>query len=137
MNSMNETNIQRSIRMVVSRMTKAVLFRNNVGTGWVGKARQVQDKSGVFIQDARPLHAGLLKGSSDLIGWTVVEITPEMIGRKMAIFTAIETKKSERSRRSPEQMQFIKVAHDSGAIAGFCTTPDDAIQLIKNFTKCQ
>lgn len=30
--------------------------------------------------------------SSDLIGWTTITITPDMVGRKVAIFTAIEIK---------------------------------------------
>ena len=66
------------------------LFRNNTGRGWVGKTNH---KNGnVFIENARPLNAGLTKGSSDLIGWTSIEITPDMVGKKVAIFTAIEAK---------------------------------------------
>ena len=42
-------------------------WRNNVGTGWAGKASKRDDGS-VLVRDARPLHAGLCKGSSDLIG---------------------------------------------------------------------
>ena len=30
--------------------------------------------------------------SSDLVGWTTITITPEMVGRKVAVFTAIEVK---------------------------------------------
>ena len=42
----------------------------------------------------QPIKAGWgANGASDLIGFTTVEITPEMVGQKAAIFTAIEVKR--------------------------------------------
>ena len=66
-------------------------FRNNVGQAWAGEKRD------------KPVRYGLEKGSADLIGYTSVVITPEMVGQKVAIFTSIEDK-SEKDRISLEQI---------------------------------
>ncbi len=65
------------------------LFRTNSGMGWAGKST----KKGEFtiIKNARPFH-GMPEGWPDLTGWTQVEITPEMVGRTVAIFTTVEVK---------------------------------------------
>ena len=67
------------------------LFRNNNGVGWIGKVERPSRPitvtvfpGDVVIRKARPLHAGLCEGSGDLIGWRTVEITPEMVGQRIA-----------------------------------------------------
>ena len=52
-----------------------VLWRNNVAQAWTGEADKITrtglakvGPGDVVIRNARPLHAGLCKGSSDLIG---------------------------------------------------------------------
>ncbi|RLF67108.1 MAG: hypothetical protein DRN30_00755 [Thermoplasmata archaeon] len=99
------------------------LFRNNTGTGWVGKAtrcsspRQVTLYPGdVLIRQARPLHAGLIKGSSDLIGWSVIRVTSEMVGQRVAIFTAAELK-TGRLKATTEQQNFVNKINLDGGIA--------------------
>lgn len=84
----------------------------------------------VVIRSATPLRAGLIKGSSDLIGWTTVEITPEMVGQKVAVFTAIEAK-TGKTKISPEQQKFIDVVIESGGIAGVAKSVEDAVKIIK------
>jgi hypothetical protein len=49
------------------------VFRNNVGEYKVGD---------------RYIRYGLCPGSSDIIGWTPVKITPEMVGTTLPVFTA-------------------------------------------------
>ena len=105
------------------------VFRNNVGTGWVGKVSSTND-GGKYIADARPLHSGLCTGSSDLIGWTTKEITPDMVGTKVAIFTAIEVK-TPNGKASPEQLNFINQVQKSGGIAGIARSENDAVELVK------
>lgn len=118
-------------RTLMARATKAGarLFRNNVGNGWVGKIKQ---KSAEFIVLLYPrvLHAGLCTGSSDLIGWTPVVITPEMIGKTVAIFTAIETKVDGR-KTTDEQDKFIAAVLRNGGLAGVAYTEDDLDILLK------
>lgn len=92
----------------------ARLFRNNVGSGWVG--RIVGNKADtITLLNPRPLHAGLCKGSSDLIGWTPVVVTPEMVGKMIAVFTAIEGK-TKGVRTTLEQSSFLTAVTDAGGI---------------------
>jgi hypothetical protein len=96
------------------------MFRNNVGLAWYGKNKDIPVKYGV----ASP-------GGSDLIGWKSVEITPDMVGTKIAVFTAVEVKRTRSSKRSPEQENFISQVLSAGGYAGFAHNEDDALEIIK------
>jgi hypothetical protein len=109
-----ESILLRAIQLTLSR-TGARLFRNNTGVGWTGDVTRLSGND-VLIRNARPLHAGLTKGSSDLIGWTPVTITAEMVGLTMAVFTAIEGK-TERQRPTTEQDTFLRAVERAGGIA--------------------
>lgn len=92
---------------------------------------------GVFISPngAHRVAAGLLfPGSGDLIGWTPVVITPEMVGRTVAVFTAFECK-TAKGRATPEQQRFIELVRRGGGIAGVTRCADDAETLIKQIDK--
>lgn len=121
-----EHNIQQDIRLALSRAGSR-MFRNNVGTGWTG--RVVRNTNGsITIYDPRPLDAGLCKGSSDLIGWTPVTVTADMVGKRLAVFTAIEVK-GPKGKTSPEQTNFIDRVKIEGGIAGVARSANDAIQI--------
>ena len=111
--SNREKTILDKAQLDASRMG-ARLFRNNVGSGWVG--RIVGNKADtITLLNPRPLHAGLCKGSSDLIGWTPVVVTPEMVGKTVAVFTAIEGK-TKGVRTTLEQSSFLTAVTDAGGI---------------------
>ena len=78
------------------------LFRNQVGS--------------YQLKDGRYLSSGLCKGSSDLIGYYPVTITPAMVGRTVAVFVALEAK-GPRGQLRKEQKQFLDVVAGSGAVA--------------------
>jgi hypothetical protein len=112
------------------------LFRNNVGTGWAGQAerighhRTVQVGPGdVVVRNARPLHAGLGVGSSDLIGWRSVVIGPEHVGRTLAVFCALEVK-TPRGRATAEQEAFVATVQRMGGIGGVVRSEDEAGGLL-------
>jgi hypothetical protein len=107
------------------------LFRNNVGLAYTGDVKR-HGNGTITIENARPIKFGLCKGSSDLIGWTRIQITPEMIGRTVAVFTAIEVK-SATGRASKEQKNFIKRIHDCGGIAGIARSLYDADKVVESF----
>lgn len=109
MNEHNEIN-----RILLSLPANKRLFRNNVGTGWVGLIVEKRGNS-LVLRDPRPLHSGLCKGSSDLIGWTTVEITADMVGNKIAVFTAVEVKTGN-VRITEEQKNFIDKVNEAGGI---------------------
>lgn len=125
-----ESTLQKNIMLAIGKLLPNVrIFRNNVGTGWVGKS--IKKGSLIIIENPRPLRAGLCEGSSDLIGWTTVEVTPEMVGKKIAVFTAIEIKTSSGSK-SDEQVNFITRVREAGGIAGIARSEQEATQLITN-----
>lgn len=133
--SMSESRTLQLIRLAVSR-TNARLFRNNVAKGWIGehklfrRAKTVEVKPGdVLIRRARRLHSGLCVGSSDLIGWTPTEITADMVGRTLAVFTAIEVKSATGSA-TKEQENFIERVRAVGGVAGVARSEGDALDLI-------
>ena len=121
-----------------------ILFRINTGRGWLsgmGPAgvRKLTDGS-VHLLAARPIALGFSRtngdpvaGTSDLIGWTPVLITQDMVGSTCAIFTAIETKKSKGGRTSDDQHNFIAQVHKAGGIAGVANSPDAAKKIIIDF----
>lgn len=119
---MSEAKTQNEIRLALGR--DATLFRNNVGTGWTGNITRLQDGS-ILIKNPRPLHAGLCKGSSDLIGWRSITITPDMIGQKVAVFSAVEVK-AQRGRATPDQINFITKLVSDGGLGVIAKNADEA-----------
>lgn len=90
---MSESVIQQVTRLTLGTEQDCVFWRNNVG---VAEFVSPQGK----VQHVR---YGLCEGSSDLIGCVSLVITPEMVGRTVGRFTALEMKdphgKTERERR--------------------------------------
>ena len=119
---MSEHQIQNEIRLAISG--KATLFRNNVGTAWIGDTSKLKDGS-VLIRNPRVFHAGLCEGSSDLIGWRSLTITPEMVGQTVAVFAALEVK-SKTGRATAGQKNFCQRVTEAGGFAGIVKSPDDA-----------
>lgn len=124
---MNEANLMRSILLACSRGATR-LWRNNVAQAWVGQPVQsprpitvTLQPGDVLLRNARPLHAGLCTGSSDLIGYTV--------RNGVAVFTAIEVKAAT-GRTTPEQRQFLDVVGGAGGIAGVARSVEEAVRLL-------
>lgn len=107
---------------------RVVLFRNNTGMGWAGKL--IENRHGrVVLENARALHAGLVVGSSDLIGWTTVEITPEMVGARVAVFTAVEVK-TKRGKATGQQPHFLARVRECGGFAGIARSIEDVSPIV-------
>jgi hypothetical protein len=107
---------------------KCVLFKNTVGMFKAerrGGSRPVKTKT------------GLGTGSSDLIGYTKKTITPDMVGKTVAIFTAIEVKRegwNKNKKLNPHeqnQANFIARVKEDGGIAGFSASIDDFNNVLK------
>lgn len=100
------------VRRLMLRATElgARLFRNNVG--------QYIDRNGNVIR------YGLCNGSSDLIGWTPVTITPDMVGRTVAVFTAVEAK-TLTGRPTMAQIGFLDAVRAAGGRAILARSTDD------------
>lgn len=62
------------------------------------------------------MQSGLVVGASDLIGWTSLEITGDMVGKTLAIFTGVEAK-SKRGKAKEHQVIFKDLVNKNGGIA--------------------
>jgi len=116
-------------------------FRNNVGSAWAGGQDFRATKDGVFpvrkgdliIKNPGKVNYGLERGSADLIGYTIIEVTPEMVGSKVAVFTSVEDK-SEKDKISLEQIIWLLRLRLDGAISevfkeGIKLTLDQILKL--------
>lgn len=100
------------------------LFRNNNGIGWAGQP--VEHRGDVaIVHHSRPLHAGLIKGSGDLIGWKTVTITPDMIGQRIAQFVSIEVKAAH-GKPTPDQETWRDNVRAAGGIGCVARSKDEA-----------
>ena len=76
----------------------------------------------IIYQDFAPLvydsgtYAPALDKAVDLIGYRQVKITPEMVGRTVAVFTSVEVK-TDRGRPSEAQVRWLEHLQSAGAIA--------------------
>lgn len=130
-----ETNLQKQIRVGIQEQIGSNIrtYRNNTGEAWQGKSSRTS-LGHVVIENPQRVKYGLKKGSSDLIGIYQIEITPEMVGKKIGIFTAIEIK-TEKGVVSKEQKDFINTINKLGGIAGTARSVEDAVGLINDYLK--
>ena len=106
---MRERDLQTLIRIEAASQG-ITMFRNNVGRG--------------FTADGSRIQFGLCPGSSDLIGWRTVTVTPDMVGRQLAVFVAIEVK-TPHGKLSSEQQRFLDAVTQAGGFACVARSPDD------------
>ncbi|WP_062114055.1 VRR-NUC domain-containing protein [Aureimonas sp. AU40] len=132
------TGLMNSCLLALSR-AGSLVWRNNTGSGWAGKSFELsagqtyRAKGGErVVMAARPLRAGLCTGSSDIIGGTPVVVTPEMVGRTVLVFTAVEIKDGT-GRATPEQKNFVDVVRKSGGFAAIARSVADAVAAIKSW----
>ena len=135
---MREQGIQNLIRMFLSSIG-VVNWRNNTGTGWVGKATRIQKickvelmPGDVVVRNARPLRSGLCTGSSDIIGITPVFITEAHLGQTLGVFTAVEVK-NKNGKPTPEQLNFLQVVEKNGGYAGIAKSNNDIDGIINRY----
>jgi len=117
---MKEQNLYKALQAKHSK--QGILFRNNTGTAYQGRRGIVNGM--IMLSDLRPISFGLCVGSSDLIGWTEKIITKDMIGQKIAIFTALEVKNLS-GKATKEQINFIKQVRKSGGIGDILRWVDE------------
>jgi hypothetical protein len=74
------------------------------------------------------------QGASDFLGWTEITITPDMVGKTVAVFTAAEIKRFDspsRVRATVEQIDFINLVNKCGGKAAIIDSEDDAKKLLE------
>ena len=138
---MKEKTIQNQIRIDLSTKDSRV-FRNHVGTGYSTYAvTQALDaiydpflkKKIESILNKGFVSFGFGEGSSDLIGIKSVKVTPEMVGKNIGVFCAIECKSpsgNTSASRLEKQNKFINVINSLGGRAGFATSSEMAERIL-------
>lgn len=137
----SESANQRAIWLAAGALACTVLFRVNSGRAWLGNGQPQRLRDGsVVIPAARPVALGMalangepVVGQSDLIGWRSIEITPDMVGCKVAVLLAIECKREKGGRTSADQARFIDRVREAGGIAGVANTPQAALDIINSY----
>ena len=112
---MSEAPLMRRIMLKLSDFRNVRIFRNNVGVA--------------LYPDGSRVKYGLCTGSSDLIGYASITVTPDMVGSKVAVFTAIETK-TRKGKQTAQQKNFIEQVRLFGGIAGVARTEEEAVKII-------
>ena len=128
---MQEHDIQNAIRLHVSRFGLATLFRGNVGQAYTGNPDDIKKlpDGTVIIKNARPFKSGLPKGWPDLFGFKLVAITPEMVGKELPIFCAVEVKQPGKKPTEVQEncLQYLK---NNSCLAGVATSPEEAERIL-------
>lgn len=107
--------IQADIMLAARQAPGVRVFRNNTGAAL--------DRAG------RLIHFGLCEGSSDLIGWQSLVVTPDMVGQTLARFLAWEVK-NETGRPTPKQQAFLDAVRRAGGIAALVRSTDEALSSV-------
>ena len=122
--------VQQEIQ-IAARHLNSHLMRNNSGAAQDETGRVVRYGLGNISKQHQDRIA-----SSDLIGITQVKITPEMVGRTLGVFTAIEVKRenwnSEKKldKRETAQKNFIDWVLSLGGFAGFCNNSNRVREIV-------
>jgi hypothetical protein len=111
-----ETDLQQRIRLAVGALPGFRLWRNNSG-------KLPDPRTGRWVQFgvASP-------GGSDLIGYRSITITPDMVGRTVAVFTAVEIK-TDTGRATPAQRHFIDHIRRAGGISAIVRSSAEALRI--------
>lgn len=90
------------------------LYRANVGIGWAGK---VIDARNGILKLARFCKLELFPvGTSDLVGFDSIIITPDMVGKKVAVFVGSELKATPRDKLNKDQRNFRDLLVKMGGV---------------------
>jgi len=129
----SESRIKSQILIAVGSRPDIRLWNNPVGSGWVGVLRDNRinpDGSATLVRPRR-VTFGLAPASPDLIGLVSIEITPDMVGRRVAVFVGAEVKKPGEQAR-PDQAAFHEIITAFGGRSGVVRSVEDMLKLAYN-----
>lgn len=110
------------------------LMRNNSGACKDSTGRLIRFGLGNISKS----HSDRIK-SSDLVGFTTVIITPDMVGKRVAVFTALEVKASDwefsSTGRERAQLAFIDWVKAHGGIASFIHNAEHVRDILKGWLR--
>lgn len=136
----NEQAVRNLLELKFSRdYHNCVLWANPSGNGVVGKI--IKSKEGVYTVKGQRAKFGGPDGCSDFIGASSIEITPEMVGKNIAVTILIETKpegwrppticQKNSWKTFTQQYYFIRAMRALGCYAGFASSESDIIDIMQ------
>lgn len=138
MSTQSETILGKKIMLALGSIKGVRLFRNNVGWCWQGQSLTIHkrqeiivNQGDVVIRQARAFNAGLCKGSSDFIGFKSVIVTPEMVGKPIAVFLSSEIK-TKTGKASEDQILFTNMVNKFGGIGIIVSDDNEAVELVSS-----
>lgn len=113
------------------------LSRNECGGGEIGTKigeHTVSTSRGpmriVEIIKSRHIKYGLFNpGGLDAIGWQSIEITPAMVGARVAVFTAVDAKTAGYPTLSEGQRNFVRQVTQAGGLCYVARRKDGVVVL--------
>ena len=131
----SEAEVQAQVRLGLSKLFRCVMFRNNVGAFKGANGSWVRYG---LANDSKQMNKK--NKSGDLIGWTPIVITPEMIGHTIPVFTSIETKKEGYKPSGQKQLEHHEGQENwrdsilrAGGIAAIVDSAESAVGVIKEW----
>lgn len=124
---MLEHGIQNDIRNALAG--KALIFRANVGQAWQGEAHRLPNGD-ILLKKPRPFSTGLPVGFSDLFGLKSVEVTQDMVGKRVGLFVGLEIKQPGKKARK-DQAKFLAAVERNGGISGVADSVERALQILR------
>lgn len=126
----NESVVQQQVRLALARVG-AQVWRNNTGACTDDTGRLI--RYGLANESAQ-LNA-VIK-SSDLIGVVPVTITPDMVGKTVGVFAAVECKRpgwhlTPGDKRGQAQQRFIDLVRQVGGMGGFAADVSDLATILR------
>jgi len=124
----SESEVQQLIQL--AGPPKSILMRNNSGAFTDGEGRVVRYGLGNVSK-----RQNFLSKSSDLIGITMLTVTPQDVGRILGVFTAVECKTEgwkfrPNDTRERAQANFIEFVLRHGGFAGLAASVDNSKEII-------
>ncbi len=133
-----ESKIQTDIRDKLSH-GRVRLFRNSVGAGLMISHKHAMTGQSIISKvidmcraagaHAQRIRFGLAVGSGDLIGYRRVTITPDMVGREVAVFLSVEVKTAKGPVRE-EQYRWADHINSVGGVAVIARSLEQAQELL-------
>lgn len=115
-------------------VSEALLLRRLLVASSALGARLFRNQTGRYqLADGRWIASGLAVGSPDLVGWQTVTVTPEMVGRQIAVFVGIEAKTAT-GRLTEDQRAFQTALARAGARVGVARSVADIDAILGRST---
>lgn len=114
-------------------------FRNDCGQGYQGGKKFNVKQDGVIpvaegdliVLNPSPMKYGLQVGSGDLVGWEPIKVTPELVGKTIAVFKSVEIKTIKDKPSREQIIWFLNIKLSGGiAIVLHCNKPLSVEELI-------